>query len=174
MTDDFKHIHLLSIIEIPSTEQPPFQQMTPVGFSAYSTTLASYNAGDVIQFPYIITNVGNHYNSVTDTFVAPYPGFYMFSASISSDDNQHVRANIMQEGSLLATAYADDLATTVHTTHHQASMVVVTECAAGDRVWIESEDIGQIYSDSSRISVFTGVMLVQYSNDTIFGTASYA
>ena len=163
---------MLIITEIPSTEAPPFQQLTPVGFSAYEDTITSdYGAGDVIQFSHIITNVGNHYNSVTSTFVAPYDGFYLFSASVSCDDDVHVRANIMKEGSLLATAYADDLSLTVHETHHQASMVVVTECAAGDRVWVESEDIGQIYSDSSRISVFTGVMLVQYSNNTVSDTA---
>ena len=146
---------------------PPLAQSTPIGFSAYEDAIVPYASGDTIVFPHIITNVGGHYSTVTSAFTCPYSGFYLFSVNVMSDDDEHLRAQIMQNGVLLATAYADDLPTSVHTTYHQATMTVVTECAAGDRVWIEAEDAGEIHGDGSRVSAFTGVMINQYSNATV-------
>ena len=146
---------------------PPLAQSTPIGFSAYQSSIITYASGDTIAFPYIITNVGGHYNTTSSEFTCPYNGFYLFSVNIMSDDDEHLRAQIMQNGVLLATAFSDDLPATVYDTHHQATMTVVTECAAGDRVWIEAEDAGEIHGDSSRVSAFTGVMINQYSNATV-------
>ena len=147
-----------------STEPPPPVQTEAVGFTAYEDTLGiDYSPGETIDFPHTTTNVGGHYSTATSEFTCPYNGFYMFSVSIMCDDEDDLVAQIMLDGTLLASAYADDLPLSVHETHHQASQVVVTECVAGARVWIESGSSGEIYSDSTRPASFSGVLLNQYN-----------
>ena len=53
-----------------------------VSFTAYATVERSYNALDHVLFKGIVRNYGASYFPKNSTFVCPFDGYYLFSASI--------------------------------------------------------------------------------------------
>jgi len=54
-------------------------------FTAYLSTNYSYTGGGsrvVIPFDAVVTNIGSHFNTSTNRFVAPVAGMYLFTASL--------------------------------------------------------------------------------------------
>lgn len=107
-----------------------------------------------VQFPKIITNVGNGFDSLTGIFRAPVPGLYLFSASILSHAGNEVRCQIVHNGEGLVYIFAGDTAT-----YSTGAKSIVLDLVKNDEVWIKivhSDDNIYGYSWSS----FMGVLII--------------
>lgn len=106
---------------------------TRVGFTAV-TTDHQMNMGmdQTVQFPKIITNIGNGFDSLTGIFRAPVPGLYLFSASILSHAGNEVRCQIVHNGEGLVFIFAGDTAT-----YSTGAKSIVLDLVKNDEVWIK-------------------------------------
>ena len=72
----------------------PARDPPPINFSAFFAALAN-NTGPFLQdkdliFTNVITNHGNHYDSTTGIYTAPFNGIYQFMITISATGRQKV------------------------------------------------------------------------------------
>ena len=108
----------------------------PIGFTAYTETGADYNVGDVIRFPLVIENIGNHYSPITSRFRCPVTGLYSMHLSLASYSFNSVCVDLMHGGETLATAIAQ------YEEDSQGTVSPVFVCNQGDEVWAEAVRYG--------------------------------
>ena len=118
-----------------------------------------YDAGATVTFDGVLTNYGEHYSASTSVFQCPYNGIYMFSVHYNSADTSSMHCEIMRDAMRLTEGWA-----TTHTRDSSGSAQVITECLAGEDVWVRAGfDKTKMYGDSTRTSShFTGYMLYSY------------
>ena len=98
--------------------------------------LTTYNPGDRIQFPNILSNIGEHYSMTTNSFTCPTLGLYLFAFAIESDvPDAHFYVNLVKNGEVLASSLAWE--------HVQMSNLVFVECNPGEEVWVEAVTEGK-------------------------------
>ena len=136
-------------------------QTPAIAFTAFDATSRTLNSGDVIDFPYVISNVGNAYDPVSDVFTCPYDGVYAFHVHILSATDDICNAAIVLNGDTMTSAFADNVAST----SQQASNAAYVECEAGGRVWVEATTTGSTYSNTNRYVTFSG-HFVGFTNST--------
>ena len=108
-----------------------------------------------------MTNIGNHYDPITGRFTCPWTGVYLFSLTITSENNFYAVIDIVKEGNMLVSAIGDDFDLI------QGSNFVITECIAGERVWsaCKFENSCVLFlndDDIRRYSSFSGYLLQKY------------
>ena len=118
-----------------------------------------YAASAKVQFPVVLTNVGGAYNATGSEFQCPVSGLYMFSVSLLSQKGNLGNAHIMVNGEMKVTTYSDgrEAPRWDHSTN-----VVLTECQAGHKVWIQvpsMEDNRYFHDTVSNYCTFSGVLL---------------
>ena len=135
-------------------------QYNPVGFSAYATSDETYAPYESIEFPGIISNIGDYYDNNTSSFTCPRRAVYIFSLNVLAQYGYYVHLELMRDGEFIAEAMCSDGAYS----HDQTTSVsVVIECDAGQVVWVSSGGNNAfVEGGSSRNSVFTGYMLYPY------------
>ena len=124
-----------------------------VGFTAVEDSSISYNFGDVIIFPDIVTNIGNHYNAQTGIFTCPITGMYNIQLTVMSLQYAFAIVNIVHEGTAVGTAYG------VNSDYDQGSASVVIVCNAGDEVWAQCDVSSTGLTGSRPYNVFSGFLL---------------
>ena len=125
----------------------------PVGFTARISEDLTYNAGDVIQFPYTgVGNFGSYFNTQTGIFVCPYDGIYMFYTNIRSDSTG-VNSRMLRDSVILTNMYSPNPAT--------RSNMAVTECLKGQKMWIENQ-VDDYDIVGGLTSTFSGFSLHRY------------
>ena len=112
-----------------------------------------------VQFPVVLTNVGGAYDATSSEFQCPVHGLYMFSVSLLSMYGKAGLAHIMVNGKMKVSTYADGRSAPNlgHSTN-----VVLTECGAGHKVWIQVYSIaGYVYFHDGTYNsgTFSGVLL---------------
>ena len=131
----------------------PFDTTQPVGFSAILTKDTSLSYGTVVPFDDVISNFGGHYSTQTYSFTCPVHGVYIFSMSINQYDNNNIRGIIYRNKDELIRSTAADGGY-----RESASATVITECNAGDQVFVSVEFGGNFDGELSPCH-FTGYCL---------------
>ncbi|XP_072013978.1 complement C1q and tumor necrosis factor-related protein 9-like [Amphiura filiformis] len=131
--------------------------------SAFTVTKTSSQtilgaSGEVLTFDTVETNIGNHYDSVTNKFTCHFPGLYVFTFTIASS---HVSNNpwiaLVKDGTQIVTA------TVIAANNFQlSSNSAVLQLATGDRVWLaypSDASTRTVFSDSNKYTTFAGFLL---------------
>ena len=113
--------------------------------------------GQKVVFDHVNLNLGNGYHNLHGLFIAPAPGIYMFSTSLTSHNADRMLGSIMKNGIELAAA----LAHSQSGYHDQGSVTVVTQLAAGDEVWVRHHEDGQ-YLYGGYYTSFTGCLVTPF------------
>ena len=137
----------------------PDDETGTVAFTAWANTgnETHYYENDIIAFNEVLTNAGGHYNAATSSFICPWDGVYLISASIMSDQSEYIDINIMRNDVMLARVLVDDMIGG----WNQGSTTIVTECDRSDIVWIRSGQSGTLYAVEPS-NMFTGHILHRF------------
>lgn len=131
------------------------KQNTFISFCAFPTEDRVYAEGEILIFDNDVVNLGQGYIPENSTFVCPYSAYYLFTVTVMQQESTIMRAYLMLEGSNLHSVRADD----THS-HHQATIVVVTLCEEGQRVWVEANGPDSEYHlYASSFSTISGTLL---------------
>lgn len=130
------------------------KQNTFITFRAQPAEHRVYAHGEILLFDNVVVNLGQHYVE-NSTFVCPYDAFYLLTVTVLQQPGTLMRAYLMLEGSGLQAVRADDTVT-----YDQATVVVVTLCKEGQRVWVETtgEDF-EYHLTRGSFSAFSGTLL---------------
>ena len=133
-----------------------------MSFSAYFSGDFQYPGfWETIQFPYVFTNNGGHYNTTDSIFTCPIYGTYFFIFSLNTgvtDIREGVNARIMV-GSVEKSAvscYNDGL----DSSSNQCGNSAVLHCDQGEQVLISAylPPLGQLFGANQR-STFSGFLI---------------
>ena len=160
--------HGFSSIYVGASQPPETVELPLVMFTAYDTSVSqTHYSGDIIDYPYISSNIGNAYDASTYKFTCPYDGIYVFHFHIQADSSDYLAAYLTKDDERMVGAYADY----VSSSHVHASNTAYVECAAGSEVWVECAYSGSTGSDYNALT-FSGQFL-GFSNVTSSSTFGY-
>ena len=128
----------------------------PSAFTATNDQNRGYNTSNVVIFDVIVTNIGNNYLAETSTYVCPRQGIYLFSVTILNLTGYEMIADLMYGDKRLGTARAEN------DNYNQATVTVVTECAAGEQVWVKSNGDNYYVHHYRNANSFSGYLLRPY------------
>ena len=121
-----------------------------------------YDHDTPMLFPIIRESIGQSYDAVVSQFTCPIDGVYFFSATIAvpTSYEKSSRAKIKKNMRNISTATADFSNAEYVESGSTSAMVV---CDAGDRVWIQTGNVGNetqtVDADDGRTS-FSGALLL--------------
>ncbi|XP_022088320.1 collagen alpha-1(X) chain-like [Acanthaster planci] len=127
-----------------------------VAFSAYRTSSATGDVGDIIIFDNIETNLGGGYGSQSGVFTCSLPGVYFFTASfLSINSATRPFLQLVKNGHLIFSIFDN------HTNyHHQSSNSVIIVLVPGDKVWLRfGSNSRGFYSSSNKYAFFSGFLI---------------
>lgn len=132
---------MFQLTGIPRTKRFVVEPEVPVAFHAVVDlrTIEHIGVHQHIVFEEEYLNVGEGYHKLLGTFLAPYDGIYVFSASVMSSVNDHpeVQAAIVKNGTVLARIFGHG----DNGRHDQGSATVTIQLNTGDEVWVVLSDI---------------------------------
>ncbi|XP_063404333.1 complement C1q-like protein 4 [Mytilus trossulus] len=122
-----------------------------VAFSAYRSNSQSLSNGEIVIFDGVWTNVGNGYVRSIGVFKAPNPGLYHLTAVVISTDGKSLRLNLYHNRVRMTRSYltGDGFKT--------GTFDVVIHLQMGDKVYIDSDQIRTIVSNSNKYVTFSGI-----------------
>ena len=106
-----------------------------------------------MPFNSAITNIGNHYNFDSDSFICPYNGLYSFFVSVNEHYDDHLRAAIYRESTKLMQVDFDN-----EHGRDSSSAHAFTSCSAGDEVYVYVSTGGEFDANFSPTH-FSGFLL---------------
>jgi len=132
--------------------QPSFRAGTTSGYSSGSSV-------STIQFPNVIHNVGNHYNSSNYTFTCPVAGVYYFGfhgnvRDVGGNATGSLYGEIRKNSTRVGIYYMSD---DPNASWHLISGQAIVSCAANDAILVRSQS--NSYWDSSDWTQFYGYLL---------------
>ena len=131
-------------------------------YFGYSLDGYALPAGTVLTYDRIISNVGGYYNPVTGAFLCPVNGIYMFSLTVTAGVGSgmyRAYAWIYKDDNTLSYVWALDKSGTQE--YASGTTVVVTECAAGTRVWT-AVAFDSVFSSFHHSNQFSGFLITSY------------
>ena len=107
----------------------------PIAFLAFlDRELTNLNAGSIIKFNKVSTNIGNHYNVNTGTFTVPHSGIYLFSFHITTAKAySYVIARLVVDGKHIIDATADSAG---QNTEVMGGNTAILSLSVGETVWV--------------------------------------
>ena len=128
--------------------------LSPSAFTVYPYQRRSYNTSQVVIFDQIASNIGDHYLSDNNSYIAPESGVYMFTISLTSYAGYRMQAEIVRNGvTTLANIMCYD-----SLTHHSSTNTVFVEVVAGDVIWVRATD-DDSWLEPGLVSTFSGLLL---------------
>ena len=118
-----------------------------------------YHANETVRFPVVLTNIGDGYNATDHKFTCPINGLYMFSTSLLSGGGMLAAASIRVDGTHKVSTHADGQ---YGPTYDHSTNVLMTECNAGQRVWIQiisHEEYSDLDDNGWNYGTFSGALL---------------
>ena len=155
----------MCFINVLDVGEPPASEIPLVAFTAYDTYSSSYSSGSRIAFPYTSLNIGDAYDTSNDWFTCPYDGVYVFHYHVQSTSSDLCYAQLRVNDQAVNAAYADN----VSSHYSQASNTAYVTCAAGSRVWVEADTTSYCYSNTNRLTTFSGHFLGFSDASVTFG-----
>ncbi|XP_045169799.2 uncharacterized protein LOC123532433 [Mercenaria mercenaria] len=134
----------------------------PVAFHAVRTQLTQQHPqlNDAVKFEDVLLNQGNGYYGEHGLFIAPQPGLYLFSTSItcnSSPGHLHVQASVVKNGNRLARVYCHG---DEYSSGDQGSVTVVTQLYSADTIWVRFDWPDGGYILGNGFTSFTGIQIM--------------
>ena len=155
--NDFKCLALLIVLN----SGEPF-----VAFSAHTTETQTYNSGDVIQFPGILTNVAPSsaaYNPSTGVFSAPVSGYYQFTVSLYKDygiEYDWFKAFLASPDDSYIMCLNNDFNDDSNKGSTHSTNSVIMHLTQSTTIWVIAGRSGKLVGDANiGYSVFSGVLL---------------
>ena len=136
-----------------------------IAFTAYFWGEKGYNAGDLIIFDNILTNIGGYYQNDTSTFICGRAGVYVFSWTIHAWVQLASELMIENASSHIQTYSFNNYGSTFKKDLLDTSSVtVIVECYLNQRVWLKSIlDDSCITSYPGIRSLFSGFLVQSFS-----------
>ena len=126
---------------------------SPVAFTATRTNNI-YSHNTKIIFDDLVTNVGGAYDRSTGTFTCPSPGVYVFTWTVTTEEEKYCQARLHINGSRrLLEAYAN-LDAVSGQARSQSTMVETVRLSAGDTVWVRTDYCTNLWG--LRYNAFSG------------------
>lgn len=125
----------------------------PVAFDVGELYEDGVATDEVVPYLEVFENFGSHYNLAAYSFVCPTRGIYTFSATILVLDD---RLDFVIYRNNQRLSYLRGLAAGM------SYNSVVSECNAGDVVWVNSERGGNLEITQSRSIKFSGFLLYRF------------
>ena len=133
---------------------PPTSTFNATAFTAWAET-ATFNAGEVIRFSNVITNIGDDYSNLISRYTCPIDGVYVFHVTLTTEDGEPMQGDIMLDDTVLVTAQggADHIVS--------GSNTAVIACNAGQQVWVEAKNDGDsmLGDNDNRFNAFSGFLV---------------
>ena len=119
-------------------------------------SIRSYSGTVKVDFPVVLSNIGNGYDPSTSQFTCLVSGVYMFSVAVMTTIDSTGLVHIMVDDVRKVATYADGRGS-----HHgHSTNMVVVECTQGQKVWIQIHDsIRKLFDDAFNYGTFTGILL---------------
>lgn len=133
----------------------------PVGFTALllEDEVQDIEAGAVVPFAGISSNIGGHFDVKSHSFVCPFSGMYLFIVSVVTYDS-NVFASLVQNDRSVVSVIPDNPSSN---DADSATTSLVTECSPGDVVWVYALSGGQYYNGlGSYVNSFSGYLLHRF------------
>ena len=125
-----------------------------IGFSAKLSGDKYIVSGEIVSFDDVISNFGGHYSTDTYTFTCPANGVYSFSMSTNKSSGWAIRGILFRNSDELIRAHASD-----DMYRDSASATVVTECSAGDQVFVSVDEDTGYFDGTESPWYFSGYLL---------------
>ncbi|XP_048770953.2 complement C1q-like protein 2 [Ostrea edulis] len=136
----------ISVLKIPRGGFGiPILNSTPIAFSAaQSGPISGISIGYILKFDKVITNLGNHYNPTDGIFIAPVHGLYMFHWTMNcyNSGSNHCGTSLRVNSALKGRIYSGEDGSGFY---HTGSNTVIVEVQAGQHVWIQTSNWGNVY-----------------------------
>ena len=130
----------------------PTDDSAPVGFTAIFNANVNVTTNQVFPFGSVLSNFGGHYNARSYSFVCPTSGVYSFTCNFVTD-NSLLNVGLYRNNASLVLSAGHD-ANELDT----GSMSVVTQCNAGDVVWVNALSPGKV-TNSLQMTHFSGFLI---------------
>ncbi|XP_060589620.1 uncharacterized protein LOC132744844 [Ruditapes philippinarum] len=85
-----------------------------------------------IPFNAVLLNEGQAYDAITNTFICPVNGIYMFQSALMSYFEEHIQTEIVINGACIGRMYAKGASTG----YDQGFNSATVQCNKGDHVWV--------------------------------------
>ena len=111
-----------------------------------------------VQFPVVLTNVGEAFDATANEFQCPVTGLYLFTMSLLSQHRKVGVAHIIVNGERKVSMHPDGR----DAAYGHSTNVVLTECEAGHKVSIQvhpSKGTGYFHDSGYNLGTFSGVLL---------------
>jgi len=108
-----------------------------VAFYAYlSHDFVDIGTNQVIEFDYVVTNVGNLYNNTTGVFYCDLPGTYVFHVHILANPHETVFTVLKKNAEIVAYIYA----ASVDNTFSHGGNTAILQLKRGDSITVRAHN----------------------------------
>ena len=125
-----------------------------ISFMARNVEREHLISTEVVPWRDVITNFGSHYYPATYSFICPVSGIYVFSVTTRTY-NDHIWVCLLRNDHELLRVYVDG----ENGDYDMSSSSSVTECRAGDAVWVIVGSGGSFVAHTWNYHVFSGFLL---------------
>ena len=141
-------------IGVPGLRGPPGNGGSFAGFTVVKTSTQSRGTG-IVTFDTVISDVTSDFDTTTNKFTCSVPGYYLFTYTIGSKDNNSPYVGLLHNGN-----YVIRMHTRQSGDRNMGTNSALILLAVGDEVWLRNDDRAELYShDSWRWTTFTGILL---------------
>lgn len=111
-----------------------------------------------LVFETVKLNIGGGYHASGGIFITPVAGIYIFSTSVTFNNNQDESHMIIEKNGVeIAGSYGNARAGP----HEQGSITVVMELKVGDEVYVSNQRHNDVIVYGDNLSSFMGCMIIQ-------------
>ena len=141
----------------PKGEKGEPSEVRFAGFSVVKTSPQSGN-NQIVTFDTVISNVAGDYDITTNKFTCRIPGYYQFTFSIGSLDDNSPWVELRNNGEIIVVVYTHPSGTANYRNMGTSSALLLLQ--SGDQVWLTKGNDATIHGHSTtKWTTFTGALL---------------
>ena len=133
------------------------QSQEPVAFTASARDHQRLSTSTMVKFENVLINVGNHYDPGSSQFTSPTTALYFVSAKVDGNNKATIQLEVLNAGSRIFFLWAGS-----YSAYPSVSGSAITECQAGNKIWVQSIGSGQIFAQTGS-NIFSVLMVTKTS-----------